>query len=91
MAVLIFLVVLFGLYVVWKASREYIRTGTPTTWSKVALWGVYNFSPVGFGVIAVICALCKIWPLFLITVAVWVVYRMIRKDLDTAGLLDVSP
>lgn len=90
MGVLILVLVMFGLFVVWKASREYILTKKETFWLKVALWGVQNFSPTGFFFIALVLAIFKVWLLFFVVVATWIVYRMIRKDLSDAGLLHVS-
>lgn len=78
---LILIIAYFCLYLVWKAHKNFIETGEETVWSKIALWGVRNFSPLGMGVIAIIFALMRVWVLVLVVGSIWVVYRMILNNI----------
>jgi hypothetical protein len=82
----ILFIVYFCLFLVWKCHQVYLETGEENVWSKIALWGVRNFSPVGMGVIAIIFALMRAWLLVLVVVSVWVVYRMIKNNIAAADV-----
>lgn len=91
MAILIFLVVFFGLFLVWKEHKKYLETGEQNLWSKIALWGVDNFSPMGFGVIIVVAAIARVWLLVILVGCVWIVYRMIRRNMANADKVEEKP
>ncbi|MND14855.1 hypothetical protein D3C87_1597050 [compost metagenome] len=86
MTFVILFIVYFCLYLVWKCHKNFIETGEETMWSRIALWGVRNFSPVGMGVIAVIFALMRVWLLVLVVISIWVVYRMILNNIAAASV-----
>ncbi|MND90401.1 hypothetical protein D3C80_824820 [compost metagenome] len=86
MAWLILFIVYLCLFIVWKAHQVYLETGEETVWSKIALWGVRNFSPLGMGVIAIIFALMRVWVLVLVVVSIWIVYRMILNNIAAADV-----
>ncbi|MNM09242.1 hypothetical protein D3C81_193250 [compost metagenome] len=85
MAFVILFIVYFNLYLVWKCHKNFIETGEENVWSKIALWGVRNFSPVGMGVILVIFVVLKVWLMVLVVGSVWIVYRMILNNIAAAS------
>lgn len=74
------LLVLFGGWL-WKEHKAGTLKDRPNWLLAIVLYGVKNHSPLGFIIMITIFAVCRMWLLLLITLAIWVLYAGLQKSM----------